>query len=48
MVQMTEMATSSNSFRGARVDFGGARRGVDEEFHYLLKVERIEGPTLAG
>ena len=40
---MTDKNGNNSSFAGARVGFGGARRGVDEAVHYLIEIERADG-----
>jgi hypothetical protein len=48
MIMAAEMMTNGNSFANARVGFGGNARGVDEDSHDLIEIERTEGPLLFG
>jgi hypothetical protein len=43
-----ELMTESNSFKDARIGFGGRLSGADEKPHSLFKIERTEGPVLYG
>jgi hypothetical protein len=48
MVTGTEMDTGSNTFANARIRFGGITRGMDENVHDLIRIDRTEGPALFG